>query len=291
VIDELNIRTKARQFMEGLDLSRIDTDLSVYIQKVNARLKAEEMDEGESGYTLTKRDGTSTIIVNELERRERQRFSACHEIGHIVLELSSNHEETPPWSYAKREENEIACDIFAAELLMPYDQFKAEVDKEEPSFELVERLRAKYVTSFAATASRVAAVTDYPCAFVTMNSSVIRHASRSIALRTLNAWIVPKSPISGGSVAYQLVKDGKRSGESSDISQDVWFQDWPQGYDLTELAKHYPEYDETFALLWFEGDSGPEEPVNTFSRRLQEDDGGLKELDGVLRFSERKKRR
>ncbi len=291
MVDELDIRNKARQFMVGLDLSRIDTNLSVYIQKVKAKLKTEEMSEGDSGYTLTKRDGTSTIIVNELERRERQRFSACHEIGHIVLDLSSNHKETPPWSYAKREDNEIACDMFAAELLMPYEQFKADVDKAEPSFELVERLRAKYVTSFSATASRVAAVTDYPCAFVTMNSSVIRHASRSATLRTLNAWIVPKSPIPGGSVAHQLVKDSERSGESSDVSQDVWFQDWPQGYDLIELAKHYPEYDETFALLWFDGDSGPEEPVNTFSAKPLEDDGGLKELDGVLQFSKRTKRR
>lgn len=290
MIDELDIRNKARQFMAGLDLSRIDADLSVYIQKVRARLKTEEMDEGESGYTLTKRDGTSTIIVNELERRERQRFSACHEIGHIVLELSSNHEESPPWSYAKRVDNEIACDMFAAELLMPYDQFKADVDKAEPSFELVERLRAKYVTSFSATASRVAAVADYPCAFVTMNSSVIRHASRSAALRTLHAWIAPKSPIPDGSVAYQLVKDSQRSGESADVSQDVWFQDWPQGYDLAELAKHYPEYDETFALLWFESDSGPEEPVNTSSGKPREDDGGLKELDGVLQFSKRARR-
>jgi len=291
MVDELDIRNKARQFIAGLDLSRIDTDLSVYIQKVKAKLKTEEMDKGESGYTLTKRDGTSTIIVNELERRERQRFSACHEIGHIVLELSSNHKETPPWSYAKREDNEIACDMFAAELLMPYDQFKADVDKAEPSFELVERLRAKYVTSFSATASRVAAVTDYPCAFVTMNSSVIRHASRSAALRTLNAWIAPKSPIPSGSVAHQLVREGERLGESSDVSQDIWFQDWPRGYDLTELARHYSEYDETFALLWFEGDSGPEEPVNTFLGKPRADDGGLKELDGVLAFSKRTKRR
>ncbi len=276
--------------MASLDLSRIDTDLSGYIQKVKAKLKTEQLEEGESGYTLTKRDGTSTIIVNELERRERQRFSTCHEIGHIVLELSSNHKETPPWSYAKREENEMACDMFAAELLMPYDQFKADVDKAEPSLELVERLRARYVTSFSATASRVAAVTDYPCAFVTMNSTVIRHASRSAALRRLNAWIAPKSPIPGGAVAHQLIRDGQRSGESSDISQDVWFQDWPQGYDLNELARHYPEYDETFALLWFEEDSGPEEPVNTFSSRPQEDDGGLKELDGVLAFSKRIRR-
>ena len=137
----------------------------------------------------------------------------------------------------------------------------------------------------------MAAVTDYPCAFVTMDSSVIRHASRSAALRTLNAWIAPKSPIPGGAVAHQLIKDGQRSGESSDISQDVWFQDWPRGYDLTELAKHYPECDETFALLWFEDVSGPEEPVNTFSGKPHEDDGGLKEFDGILGFSGKRKRR
>lgn len=64
-------------------------------------------------------------------------------------------------------------------------------------------------------------------------------------------------------MAYQLVEDNQRSGESSRISQDVWFQDWPQGCDLTELAKHDPEFDETFALLWLERDSGPEQPVNT----------------------------
>lgn len=70
MIDELTIRSKARQFMAGLDPSRIAADLSVYTDKV----KTGETAEGESGYTLTKRDGTSTIVVNELERRGRQRF-------------------------------------------------------------------------------------------------------------------------------------------------------------------------------------------------------------------------
>ena len=290
-MDDLTVQTKARQFMAGLDLSRIDTDLSVYIEKVRARLKKEELEEGESGYTLTKRDGTSIIVVNERELRERQRFSACHEVGHIVLELSSNHREIPSWSYAKRDENEIWCDMFAAELLMPYDKFKADVDKEEPSFELIERLRLKYVTSFSATASRMAAVSDYPCAFVTMNSTVIRHASRSVALRKLTAWIAPRTPIPPGSLAHQLISDEVRSEGLELVSQDVWFQDWPQGYELTELAKHYPDYDETFSLLWFENDDGPDEPVNTFSAKTAANDGLLKELDGVLSFPEKRRRR
>ncbi len=49
MIDELAIRLKARQFMAGLDLSNIDKDLSVYTQKVNAKLTTEEMGPDESG--------------------------------------------------------------------------------------------------------------------------------------------------------------------------------------------------------------------------------------------------
>lgn len=291
MIDELSIRTKARQFMAGLDLSRIDEDLSVYVEKVNAKLSTEEMGEGESGYTLTRRSGKSSIVVNDLERQERQRFSACHEVAHLVLGLASNHQETPSWSYAKRDENEIACDIFASELLMPFDAFKRDVDQEEPSFELVERLRAKYVVSFAACASRLAAVTDYPCAFVFMNSVVVRYASRSMALRELNAWVEMRAPIPAGSVAARLIGEGEWSGEDSSISQDVWFRDWPKGYDLVELAKHYPEFEETFSLLWFEQDSGPEEPVQNWSGTPTQEDDGLRALDGVLSFHKRSKKK
>lgn len=291
MIDELAIRMKARQFMAGLDLSHVGEDLSVYVEKVNAKLSTEEMGEGESGYTLTRRNGKSSIVVNDLERRERQRFSACHEVAHLVLGLASNHQETPSWSYAKRDDNEIACDIFASELLMPFDAFKREVDQEEPSFELVERLRAKYVVSFAACASRLAAVTDYPCAFVFMNSTVVRYASRSKALRELNAWVELRAPIPAGSVAARLIQEGEWSGEDSGISQDVWFRDWPKGYDLVELAKHYPAFEETFSLLWFEQDGGPEEPVQNWgSARVQGDDG-LRELDGVLSFQKRSKKK
>ena len=291
-MDELTVQAKAREFMRGLDLSRIRDDLSVYVDKVKARVRTEELDEGESGYTLTKRDGSSTITVNERERIERRRFSICHEIGHLVLGLSSNHEEIPPWSYAKRHENEVWCDMFAAELLMPYHAFKATVDGEEPSFELVERLRDQYRTSFPATASRVAALSDYPCAFVTMDAKIIRYAARSTALKKLNAWVAPRTPIPPGSVAHGLVANGERASESHEVEQDVWFVDWPKGYDLREIARHYPEFDQTFSLLWFEEDDGPSEPVKTFTKTTPpHDDELLRELDGVLPWPGKSKRR
>lgn len=291
-MDELTVQAKAREFMRGLDLSRIRDDLSVYVDKVNARVRTEEMDEGESGYTLTKRDGSSTITVNDRERMERRRFSICHEIGHLVLGLGSNHEAIPPWSYAKRHENEVWCDMFAAELLMPYDNLKAAVDGEEPSFQLVERLRDQYRTSFPATASRVAALSDYPCAFVTMDAKVLRYAARSVPLKRLNAWIAPRTPIPPGSVVHGVVASGEREGGPATVDQDVWFADWPKGYDLTEIARHYPEYDQAFALVWFEEDDGPSEPVKTSTRTApSQDDELLRELDGTLPWPGKGRRR
>ena len=118
-----------------------------------------------------------------------------------------------------------------------------------------------------------------------MNASVIRYASRSKALRDLNAWVELRTPIPPGSVAERLVRERELSGEDSCISQDVWFRDWPKGYDLIEIAKHHPAFEETFSLLWFAADTGPDEPVKARNGAVrQDDDGGLQELDGVLKF-------
>ena len=119
-MDETEVQQLARSFIAPLDLRDISRDLSVYLRAANARLVEEELAPGESGNTLTRPDGKHDITVNSTEKPERQRFTVCHEIAHIVLKLPSRHGEVAPWAFAKRDPNEIACDTFAAELLMPY---------------------------------------------------------------------------------------------------------------------------------------------------------------------------
>lgn len=128
-MDEADVTQKARAFVAKVDVSGIREDLTPYVVAANAKVKKEELSEGESGYTITKPNGKHVITVNSLETEERQRFTICHEIAHIVLALESSHEEVPSWSYAKRHPNEIACDTFAAELLMPYQQWLSLVPK------------------------------------------------------------------------------------------------------------------------------------------------------------------
>lgn len=285
-MDEVDVRQKARAFVATVDLSNIRKDLSPYLTAANAKVQKDELGEGESGYTVTKPNGKHLIMVNSLETEERQRFTVCHEIAHIILGLESSHEEVPSWSYAKRHPNEISCDTFASELLMPYQKWLAAVPKTAPSLELIEHMADLFGTSFPAAASRFASLSDMPCAFVTMERGVVRYASRSTALRQLGGWIPPRSVIPTGSLAHHIRSLGKNATETGEVAQDVWLDNWEKGLDLWELSRHYLRTDTTISLLWFDIEDLPMVEVDRFGARI-EDDGGLAELTGELPWPRR----
>jgi Zn-dependent peptidase ImmA (M78 family) len=289
-LDEAEAQQRARSFIAPLDLSSIRQDLRVYIRAANAILLVEEMGEGESGSTITRPDGKHVITINEAELLVRQRFTICHEIAHIVLGLPSSHSEVPQHSIAKRHINEIHCDTFASELLMPYTLWNAEVPRGQPSDEVIEQMAGAFQCSFPAAASRYATLAPVPCAFVTMEKGAVRYAARSTSLRRLRGWISPRSVIPEGSVARRL-RDARRSATEVDsVSQDLWFDDWEKGEDLQEMARHYPVSDTTIALLWFEEDDAPAREFDRFGVRQVEDDG-LPELSGELPWPGRSRRK
>jgi Zn-dependent peptidase ImmA (M78 family) len=288
-MDELDVQQRARQFIAPLDIRNVRDDLSVYVKAANAILLKEELGQGESGTTMTRSDGKHIITVNSLENEVRQRFTICHEIAHIVLRLPSMHNEVRQWSYAKRHINEVACDWFAAELLMPYRMWLDSVPDSEPSHEVIEEMAGKFQCSYPAAASRYASLATFPCAFVTMEIGAVKYAARSAALRRAKAWISPRSIIPKGSVAERLRRDGVSQIDLGEVAQDVWFDEWESGLDLTEIARHYRSSDTTLSLLWFDEEVLPEREVDRFGRVVEEDEG-LTELSGELPWPGKKRR-
>ena len=289
-MDEFSVQFKARQFIAKLDLSNIQTDLSVYLKAVNARLVEEELGEGESGTTFTRPDGKHIITVNALEREERQRFTICHEIAHIVLNLPSQHEEDPSWSYAKRHINEIYCDAFAAELLMPVNLWKSNLPDEEPSIGVVTKMASAFGCSFPAAASRFATLAEFPCAYITMQNGIVRYMARSTKLRNMRAWVPPKSKMPSSSLASKLREIGLNDTKTVEVAQDAWFEGWESGLYMVEIARHYQQSDTTVSLIWFEEDELPEREFDRFGK-VYKDDGGLAEMTGDLPWPGHSKRR
>ena len=285
-MDEQDVVRRAREFMQGLDLSNIRESLEPYLTRANARVREEELGPGESG-TVAEIKGKLVITVNSHESLERQRFTICHELGHKVLGLDSSHQHVPPWGHIKRDRTEVLCDVFAAELLMPHAQFSAACQDSEPSLETLRSLMDTFKTSFPATGSRFARLTNVPCAFVNMQGGLVRYATMSTPLRRLGARIRLTTPIPAGSLAARLRQAKASEFQDGEVAQDEWFENWPSGLDLIELSRHHHTSDTTLSLLWFEEDEAPRMEVDRFGQRVQEDNG-LDELTGVLSWKKKR---
>jgi Zn-dependent peptidase ImmA (M78 family) len=99
-------------------LGRLFQSLGYSLSTFNPRDRAQKRVSG-----LVDHDAKA-VLVNGAERPERQRFTAAHELGHILLTpghaaVEYRDEKT------KGDPTERAIDHFAAELLMPTEPFKA----------------------------------------------------------------------------------------------------------------------------------------------------------------------
>ncbi len=286
-MDELTAATKAREFVRRCEPVSLPVSVDNYAAQIGGIVKAKVLQENEDAWSFRDKNGKYRICVNCAHNTRRQRFSACHEIAHVVLEIPSDH-SNPSWSYARRSIGEIACDVFAAELLLPYKLIKPRVDASEMSLTSVSELAEEFDASLVSTGSRFATFSGELCAFVLSEGGKVRYSARSSKLRNANAWIRPGSPLPTGSYSARVRAGNTRSGPE-EAEPVEWFEEWNGDGSFFEDALHLEKWDQTLSLLWFDDEDLP--PKGTNRIQWEEQTQGLRELDGVLPWPSRKKRR
>lgn len=294
-MQEFTVIQRARQFIKQAGITAAPVDLSRYAALAKARIEIRyDLDDDESGQTFGL-GGQHIILVNGNHREERQRFTVLHEIAHIVLELPSQHggkklTAAGLVSYRRRPPEEVLCDVFAAECLLPYDLFKKDIDDVGLSFDAVREMATRYKASIAPTGSRLATYSGEPCAFVLIEDGVIRYASLSKTLREKGGYIDFGVPVSPKSVAARLIRDPSSTDLYDEIPADIWFNKPLRNYELVcEEAMAAREFDQCLALVWL--DDGLRR-ASTGNRDADDDDEPLlKELDGTLPWPGKSKRR
>lgn len=296
-LDEHTVVLRARAFVKKTNPVAIPVSLDAYLKEAKAvRRQENDMAPDEAGSCFHGGDGTHYICVNANDRPERQRFTVCHEIAHIVLGLQSDHESQPWWS-TKKPLAERLCDTFAAELILPAKLFQPIAEEVPVSFASVDALSSQFLASVTATGSHFADAISTPCAFVLSEQGKIRYASRSKALKNANAWIAPQVHLPCGSVS-ERARAGQESAREQ-IDADAWFSDWERGGVLLEEARHLSQWDQTLTLLWFESEEVPSLRSTRRDDRYGRDDCNtsdeegelLPELDGYPRWPSKRRRR
>ena len=286
-MDELDIAMKAREFIRKCGPLALPVSVDAYAAQIGAVIKSDTLQDHEDAWSFRDNKGKFRICVNCSHHSRRQRFSACHEVAHVVLEIASDH-DGPSWSYARRPPGEIACDVFAAELLLPHKLFKPRVDAADIDLASIGSLADEFDASLIATASRFATFSGELCAFVVSEGGRVRYHARSASLRAARGWIKIGAPLPTDSYSARL-----RAGETCTVPEeaepDQWFEDWERDGSLFEDSRHFAQWDQTLTLLWFNDEELP--PPKPGRRRWDQNTNGLRELDGVLPWPGRKRRK
>ena len=294
-MNELPAVLKARQFIRDTGINKVPVDIECLAAAANAKIKiADNLEDDESGQTIPL-GNQHIIMVNGHHREERQRFTVLHEIAHIVLELPSQHHGKTLTTgdlvqYRRRPTEEILCDVFAAECLLPYEYFSKDVSELEISMDAVKKLAEDYKASMISTGSRFAVNANGPCAFVLSEGGKIRYVSRSKHLRDLNGWIDFNISIPKGSVAHRLIQNSPKNEEYDEITTDTWFNNRVKDYPLlAEESILLREWNQCLSLIWFDEDL---RQAGTSSSYDEDDDEPLlEELDGFLPWPSKSRRR
>lgn len=289
-MNELTVIMRAREYVERCGVS-VPVNIDQYLAHSNADLKVRaDLNDSEAGGSFP--SGNRHIIyVNGTHSKERQRYTILHELAHIELNLQSQHGQTLSlnnlYGYSKRAKEEILCDVFAAECLLPYKYFKHDANKSEISLDVVKGIAKSYKASLISTASRFASCRNEPCIFVLAEKNIIRYVSSSAPTREYGIWINIGINIPKDSVLHRLQTSNVDEG-FDEVPTYIWTNaDKKKNFILLEEAKLIRAWQQGIALIW------TEDTVNnsTSNNITDEDDQLLPELDGVLPWPSKSRRK
>lgn len=285
-ISEGSAIVRARAFVRSCGVDSIPVDLQKYLAQANAEVRiSKRLGPGAAGNTMFV-GGRHLITINPNDTPERQRFTVLHEIAHIVLNLPSKHSDAHSsdalYSYVRRPPEEVICDTFAAECLLPHEFLRRDLKDSIAGFAFVDEIATKYQASLACTASRVAVNASYACAYVLSQDGNVRFTAYSTPMRESRFWVTPGIAVPAASVTGRCLA-GRQTNAAGIIPAYLWTSsDDFVDMDLSEEVRVMRAWNQALTMLWLDAGDGVAVRKNRTLVEGADDEPLLRELDGIL---------
>lgn len=277
----------ARKLMKDANVIAAPVDVEALALSLGFHVSRKELEEGEAGITFERR-GKKHICVNQKDSLLRQRFTILHEIAHHVLKLPSKHGEKVPSNelerFTGRPLEEVLCDIFAAECLVPWQLIQPLAEERDFTLEHLSDLAEQFQASRSCIASRFAQASKDHLAFVVSEDGVVKYSIVSKALKESRVWISKDIPLPPNSAAAKAFKSGISGLHEADTEGLDWSNsDDARRFACYEQATYFAPAKQTQSILIFEELDA--RPVSSEYRASYDNDGLLEELDGYPGWS------
>lgn len=193
------------------------------------------------------------LLYNEkLSSPGRIRFTQAHELGHYILHrLKRDSFECSGDDMLSWEEKSIEAeaDLFASFLLMPLNDFRAQVTT-DVDMEVLRFCAIRYGVSLTATALKWISSTDESAVLILSRDGFMKWAFSSNAARRNGAFFRTRSntiPIPAGSLAADPAITQERKGK--ELPASVWFAHADAGASVREMKIHSEQYEYVITLL------------------------------------------
>jgi hypothetical protein len=281
-MDENVVVSRAKKLLKDAGIETAPVDVDALALHLGFKVSRVELSDGEAGNTFERR-GQKYICVNEKDSVVRQRFTILHEIAHHVLELPSLHGEKVPGDelerFTGRPQEEIACDVFAAECLVPWALIQPFAEDMNFTLEHLAELAERFQASRSCIASKFTQASEGHLAFVVAEDGVVKYSIGSKALRDARVWISKGIPLPQNSAAAKAHKAGISGLHEADIEGSDWStSDDARRFACYEQATYHAPTRQTQSILNFE-ELDPR-PVSNVYRAKHDDEDLLEELDG-----------
>ena len=247
----------ARQLIQQLGITDIaNIELKDLIIYHNGMVKEADLRNCD-GRLVMKKGRSIVTIDSKIEFEQRKRYVLAHELGHILIhadkEASFTDDDSTIDGYKKGPQEKEAND-FAAELLMPSDQFKASCDKRKFSPELISELAQKFNTSLTSTVYRFVDLGNHPIATFYSKNKKIQYWKKSSDLY----YRIPdinKLDVPTGSVANEFYTKNRiyaKKDAAQEISKSTWFElgKYDEDAPMFEYCIITPRYNSVLSVIW-----------------------------------------
>lgn len=184
------------------------------------------------------------IVVSPSEAAKfRKRFTIAHEMGHIFLRHGTCLCERNDFTSAyQRRSNEAAANMFAAELLLPYQFLQGSLKEMDLSFRMIETIALNYEVSLSATITHLIQV---DCGL----SLAICHDGTRVdwIVKSPELEYVEITPILDTFFYTSIVQPRKFSSQTADYSD--WSPAFSHNFSFREEAKYIPMFQRYLSLV------------------------------------------
>lgn len=226
------------------------------------KIKVEAASDGIDGDgCIFPRNGRLVIQYRPGRTEERQRFTICHELAHTCFpnQFSSTHYHNGTAYDEAFRKFELLCDRGAAELLMPHEEFHADIVGSPASIKKGTELATRYKASFDATIRRILDLhTTASCAAVFLTTrNVGNERTPEGRLRALYCWksrgfsgYIP----SGTLLPVNSVAWGPNRASLTSVTKETWWiggrprSFYVEAHDLPPVPEN-PEYPSVVVLI------------------------------------------